>query len=64
MKKYNESKGKCCPEWMSYSQKDGPVDKNWSTMNVDRDLGTAFMDSADEVKARIKRAYNVTEVIE
>lgn len=62
MKKYNESKGASCPEWMSYTDQCSPVDKNWATMNIDRDLDKTFMDGAEEVIARNKRAYNVTEI--
>ena len=48
----------------TYTNMCSPVDANWSTMNVDRSKHDSMRDSASEMKARIKRAYNVTEVIE
>jgi hypothetical protein len=43
--------------WNTYSDKDsGPTDPRWETMNVDRDLGTEYMDSAAEVESRVRRA--------
>jgi len=43
--------------WNTYTTIGGhPTDPRWNTMNIDRDLGTEFMDSAEEVRARAERA--------
>lgn len=43
--------------WNTYStHENSQVDPRWETMNIDRDLGTEFMDSAREVEARVRRA--------
>ncbi len=43
--------------WDTYSIHDsGQTDPRWGTMNVDRDLGTEFMDSAAEIEARVRKS--------